>query len=219
VVRAGTAITLRAAGAGAFAYDFTWDGIGTAGKTADTLSLASLDWPVNAVCTVTGRSAPLVLTVITEESVDPGTTTATLSGSVVSNDAVTERGFVYGNEPSVGSESAISVTAGSGAGQSELQVTGLQPGTVYYARAYAVSRGETVYGETIRFVTGMPAPSDSPTVTGTSAQTIPASSPAMPSSEEVPATGDGGFSGLLWTGLAALCMFGVGIGLKKAYSR
>ena len=81
-------------------------------------------------------------------------TTAMVTGRVVSDGGLelTERGICYSTEESVTINDSH-VISGSGVGEYTCQLTGLQPSTVYYARAYAISAEGVYYGEELGFVT------------------------------------------------------------------
>ena len=89
-------------------------------------------------------------------------TTATGGGEVVSSggSTVTERGICWGtsHNPTVNDSHAAS---GSGTGSFAVPMTGLQAGTVYYVRAYAINAQGVSYGNEVNFTTS----SSSPTVT------------------------------------------------------
>ena len=95
----------------------------------------------------------------------------TIGGEVQSDggQTVTARGICYSEsntEPTL--ENQV-VPKGAGSGSYSVSVTGLQPGTVYYARAYATNSVGTAYGEIIQVTTlayGVP------TVTTTTASDI-----------------------------------------------
>ena len=81
-------------------------------------------------------------------------TTATLGGTVSADGgfACTARGICYGIQPNPTLSSQHTVD-GSGTGSFVSQITGLQSGTTYYARAYATNSIGTSYGEEIVFST------------------------------------------------------------------
>ena len=81
-------------------------------------------------------------------------TTAVAGGKVTADGgaSVTERGVVYStsqNPTTVNSK----VTAGSGTGSFTCNLSGLQAGTKYYVRAYAVNSAGTSYGTQVSFTT------------------------------------------------------------------
>ena len=88
-----------------------------------------------------------VVTQITE-------TTAVAGGNVTSDGgaSVTERGVVYGTAENPTTASG-KVVNGSGTGTFTCNLTGLQPNTKYYVRAYAVNSQGTAYGEQVSFTT------------------------------------------------------------------
>lgn len=81
-------------------------------------------------------------------------TSATIGGNVTSDGgtAIIERGVVYSTtqNPTTSSSKMIS---GSGIGTFNCNLTNLHDGTVYYARAYAVNKKGTSYGEQKLFTT------------------------------------------------------------------
>lgn len=97
-------------------------------------------------CTATTDFAPYVttspITAIT-------TTSISVQGNVVSSgtSAVTERGICYATTtaPTTGD---TKIQSGSGTGIYTITISGLTAGTVYYARAYAISSVGIAYGDT-----------------------------------------------------------------------
>ena len=88
---------------------------------------------------------------------------AKATGNVRSNGqtAITERGFVYSAEnsvPVIGE--CASVTCGAGTGDFTATISGLNPTTTYYVRAYAVGDGVTKYSDTVTFMTLMSGDSE-----------------------------------------------------------
>ena len=81
-------------------------------------------------------------------------TSASVSGEVLNQgDAtVTERGIVYKTSASPTTADS-KVMAGSGTGSFTASLTGLSPGTTYYAKAYAVTSVGTSYGAQMSFAT------------------------------------------------------------------
>ncbi|WP_125185406.1 pectinesterase family protein [Botryobacter ruber] len=117
---------------------------------------------------------PPAVTTVTPAS-DISTTFATVKGNISSDGgaAVTARGIAYGTSenPTV---DGTKTTAGEGSGAFSSQLTGLTPGTTYYARAYATNTAGTSYGEQVSFSTL--AELAVPTVTTTAASGILATS-------------------------------------------
>ena len=81
-------------------------------------------------------------------------TSAAIAGEVVSDGGteVTERGFVL-NTAAAPTTANVKITDGTGVGPTSGTFTGLQPATLYYARAYAINSTGTVYGNEISFYT------------------------------------------------------------------
>lgn len=77
--------------------------------------------------------------------------TASLSGFIVKNNGyyITDSGFLWGTDPSPGNR--VSVQPGGDGRTLSHFLTGLQPGTTCYVRAYAVSSAGTGYGNIVSF--------------------------------------------------------------------
>ena len=102
--------------------------------------------------------APIVVPTVTTSAVTQITETSAVAGGNVTADggaSVTERGVVYGTleNPTVGNSKVV---GGNGTGMFTCNLTGLQPNTKYYVRAYAVNKKGTVYGEQVSFTTLTP---------------------------------------------------------------
>ncbi len=97
---------------------------------------------------------PVVPKVVTKEVKDVDDQSATVQGKVTSDGGaeVTERGVVYGTSENPTVENS-KVTSGAGIGAFTCNLTGLQPNTKYYVRAYAVNKKGTAYGEQVSFTT------------------------------------------------------------------
>lgn len=94
-------------------------------------------------------------TVETLPASDITETTAVLHGSIVSKGIpdYTERGFVYSStftNPAIESDEKIKVS-GLGIGDYSTNLSGLETGTTYYVRAYAINDEGVAYGETVSF--------------------------------------------------------------------
>jgi len=89
---------------------------------------------------------------------DISTTTANVSGKVIDvGEGATQHGHCYGTSagPAVsGTKTALGVAA---AGDFTSSLTGLQPSTTYYVRAYASLGAEAAYGSEITFTTASAA--------------------------------------------------------------
>lgn len=107
---------------------------------SETLTFTTLDYALPTVST-----API-------ENITTGSATG---GGEVINDGdkpVTERGICWSLEHDPTIDDAH-VAAGEGVGVFVCEMTGLEPNTYYYVRAYATNEKGTAYGEEIRFVT------------------------------------------------------------------
>ena len=93
-------------------------------------------------------------TIETTQPTNISYTSATVGGNVTSNGgaSVTERGVCYSTTPTP-TTSNIKVANGSGTGSFTCNLTDLQDGTTYYARAYAVNEKGNAYGEEVSFTT------------------------------------------------------------------
>lgn len=99
-----------------------------------------------------------LLPVVTTSTITQITeTTAVAGGSVTSdgNASVTERGVCVATASNP-TTSNTKITSGSGTGSFTCNLTGLQPNTTYYVRAYAINSKGTAYGDEISFTTALP---------------------------------------------------------------
>ncbi len=92
--------------------------------------------------------------VTTSEVTDITTSTSTCGGEVVSDggDAVTERGVCWSISPNP-TVNGNYLSAGAGVGAFSVDITGLEPATTYYVRAYATNAVGTAYGNEVSFTT------------------------------------------------------------------
>ena len=98
---------------------------------------------------------PITLATVTTASITQITETTAVAGGTVTNDgnaSVTERGVCI-STVSNPTTSNTKITAGSGTGSFTCNLTGLQPNTTYYVRAYAINSKGTAYGEEVTFTT------------------------------------------------------------------
>jgi hypothetical protein len=142
-------------------------------------------------------------TVVTTSVTDVSATGVKLNSRVVAGGgaAVTESGFIYGtvSNPVIGGACVTKVTAGSGTGSFSAALTGLEPDTAYYVRAYAINNEGTSYGAAISFRTD------------------------EDDLDDIPKTGDSSSPGVWWllcgvsaAGIVTLIVLGK---WKKAYKR
>ena len=92
--------------------------------------------------------------VTTSQPTNISYTSATVGGNVTNDGGleVTERGVVYGMDQNPTIEDN-KVASGSGLGTFTYNLTDLQDGVTYYARAYAINAKGTAYGEEVSFTT------------------------------------------------------------------
>ena len=95
-----------------------------------------------------------VATVTTEEVTDITQTTAMCGGEVKSENgwAVTERGVCWSTNQNPTPSDNCTVD-GEGVGKFTSEITGLEPGTKYYVRAYAINAAGTSFGSEKNFTT------------------------------------------------------------------
>ena len=113
----------------------------------------------------------VVLPSVTTTAITKITETSAVAGGNVTSDggaSVTERGVCIATiaNPTVAN---TKITAGNGVGAFTCELTGLQEGTKYYVRAYAVNSKGTAYGEEVVFTTSV---TGVPTVTTTQPSSI-----------------------------------------------
>ena len=101
-----------------------------------------------------GGGTQTVATVTTEEVTEITKTTAVCGGEVESENgwAVTERGVCWNTEPNPTPSDSHTVD-GEGVGAFTSEMTGLEPGTKYYVRAYAKNAAGTGFGAERSFTT------------------------------------------------------------------
>lgn len=94
-----------------------------------------------------------VASVTTDTPSSIANTSVVLGGKIVVSDIITERGICWSLSPSP-SILGNKVVEGAGAGSFTLTLTGLTPGTKYYAKAYATTNsGSAMYGDEVSFTT------------------------------------------------------------------
>ncbi len=110
-------------------------------------------------CKKEEKSLPVLITV---PATGVTTTTALIGGQIAYDGGaeITERGVCWGTEPNP-DKSGSKKTGGKGTGSYKCTLAALNPGTLYYARAYATNGEGTAYGGDIKFTTGK---AEAPTV-------------------------------------------------------
>ncbi|KTE89388.1 hypothetical protein AT727_13400 [Desulfitobacterium hafniense] len=79
---------------------------------------------------------------------------AIISGrAAITEGSISEIGYVYGTSPDATTASGKKVVTGQGNGYFSKRQTGLESGTTYYVKAYAVTSKGTVYGNEVSFTT------------------------------------------------------------------
>jgi len=98
---------------------------------------------------LTKPSEPAAPTVVTNAVSAVTATGATVLGAVLDDNGsdVTEYGFVYGISANPDTSTGTKIRSSAGAGNFSETLTGLQTGSTYYVRAYAVNERGTGYGE------------------------------------------------------------------------
>ncbi|MCB2409139.1 T9SS type A sorting domain-containing protein [Hymenobacter lucidus] len=123
---------------------------------SDVIPVSSADVPAQDPVAVSGTGvAPIYPATVQTAPITGITATQAVTGGTVSsegNDAVTERGVVYATTASP-TLNNLSTLDGAGAGAFVSQLTGLQPNTRYFVRAYATNEVGTSYGQELSFTT------------------------------------------------------------------
>lgn len=104
------------------------------------------------------KTSPAPVASLTTAVVSSVTTTSAMSGGIIINDggsAITEKGICWSATGNPDISSGIKIISGSGSGNFTINLTGLQPGTKYYVRAYAINSGGTAYGNQVTLLTSI----------------------------------------------------------------
>jgi len=142
----------------------TSDGTGTGSFTSTlTQLIPNTKYYVKAYATnsvgtgygneVSFTSSPIVVATLTTAAVTSVTSTTAVSGGNITSDgggSVTARGVCWGISANP-TTSNNKTTNESGTGSFTSNITGLNPGTIYYVRAYATNSAGTAYGNEISF--------------------------------------------------------------------
>jgi uncharacterized delta-60 repeat protein len=135
--------------------------------TAITFTVVSITQPDNQATKLFASSSPMkaglttalesvgnlfVSTALAEEDTET-TTSDSSSSSATASDSSSSSSSEINTQDSVFQEQGNIVDEGTGTGQFTAKLADLKPGTVFYARAYAVVNGTTYYGNQISFRT------------------------------------------------------------------
>jgi hypothetical protein len=138
----------------------TWRNTSTGSTSSSGIAIDNIS--------VTGSSAPTGVSNGTAGSFT--STGVTITGSSVTADggsAITERGVAYGTSPSPTTANS-KVTASGTTGSFNVSLTGLDAGTTYYARAYAINGVGTTYASSDVTVLLVPGTAATPTAASVS---------------------------------------------------
>lgn len=171
---APVALTVMVSPSNAANKSVTWHSSDTNIATVDNNGFVTPVAEGTAMITVTtadgGKTATSVVTVThfaampaiiyTDAAVQQITSlTATAGGNIASDGGamVTERGIVYSKNanPTIVDGKAVAATGGTGA--FSVSLAGLQSGTIYHVRAYAVNASGISYGQEVTFATLSPS--------------------------------------------------------------
>ena len=144
--------------------NITSDGTGTGSFTSDLSALEPETeyfvraYATNSAGTVYGNeitfttSSIQIATLTTDEASAITMTSATSGGNITDNGGaeVTARGICWAITSGPTTDNNIT-SDGSGSGSFTSEITGLEPGTEYYVRAYATNSAGTAYGNEITF--------------------------------------------------------------------
>jgi hypothetical protein len=109
---------------------------------------------------VSFRTNPIVVATLSTSAATSITTTTAISGGNITSDgggSITARGVCWSltANPTI---SDSKTSDGTGTGSFTSNITGLQPGTTYHVRAYAINSAGTTYGNDITFKTNSVSP-------------------------------------------------------------
>ncbi len=139
-------------------------GLGSGEFSANLIGLtASTTYFIRAYATTTAGTAygnetsitTLNFATLTTKAVTSVTLTTAICGGTISDGGgtnVSERGICYSDSKNP-TTSNVKIVAGSGLGDFEVTLSGLNPNSTYYVRAYAINLIGTVYGNEVTFTT------------------------------------------------------------------
>lgn len=104
---------------------------------------------------VSFTTSPIIVATLTTSAVTSITLTTSVSGGNITTDGggtITSRGVCWATT-SIPTTINDKTTNGTGNGSFTSNLSGLQPGTIYYVRAYATNSAGTTYGNEVSFTT------------------------------------------------------------------
>ena len=120
-------------------------------KLSSLLSLSLL-----VICMSSCKEDPVepIPSVSISEATSISTNSASVTGTISTETSITitERGICY-NTSTNPTTANSKIASGTGTGNFTLSITGLNPHTTYYVRAYAISGSNTTYSDEVSFTT------------------------------------------------------------------
>jgi uncharacterized protein (TIGR02145 family) len=121
------------------------------GSNGQTLTICNgiLTWTTGGIC-------PANLPALSTSAVSAVTTTTASSGGSITSDgggSITARGVCWSTSQNPTVALSTKTINGAGSGSFTSSLTGLNPGTTYYVRAYATNGAGTAYGNQVSFST------------------------------------------------------------------
>ncbi len=134
-----------------------------------------LQIPISTIDSITyANSNPGSLATLTTLAIGNITTNSATSGGTITSDGgspITQRGICWATTQNPTTANNVAV-AGTGTGNFTTNLTGLNPNSTYYVRAYAINTAGTAYGNELSFTTTQ-TPVNPGSVTDASFNTYP----------------------------------------------
>jgi uncharacterized protein (TIGR02145 family) len=98
------------------------------------------------------KSSEIIITTLNASEISQATAVTGGNMKIGKRESVIEKGICWGtsSDPATTDNKTLNVTGGAGF---ICTLTGLRPGTTYYARAYVINKTDTVYGNIVSFST------------------------------------------------------------------